>query len=139
MSVNIFIDTNIFVYAKLIHAKEPEKHEKAVYFLKNQLKNIIISTQVLNEFAQVLLKHHIDDHTILAAVQQISEETTVLPITLATVNKAWQIKIQYHFSYWDSLIIAVALLEKCEVLFTEDLQHNQLIEKQLIIKNPFLL
>ena len=93
----------------------------------------------MNEFAQVLLKHHIDDHTILAAVQQISEETTVLPITLATVNKAWQIKIQYHFSYWDSLIIAVALLEKCEVLFTEDLQHNQLIEKQLIIKNPFLL
>jgi predicted nucleic acid-binding protein len=138
MSVNIFIDTNIFVYAKLINAEEREKHEKAVYFLKHQMKNIIISTQVLNEFAQVLLKHHIDDNTIIAAVQKISEETTVLPITLATVNKAWQIKIQYRFSYWDSLIIAAALLKECEVLFTEDLQHNQLIEKQLIIQNPLL-
>ena len=38
----------------------------------------------------------------------------------------------------DSLMISSALLNNCNILYSEDLQHNQLIENQLQIINPFL-
>jgi len=138
MNGNIFVDTNIFVYAKLFNEKEKLKRQKAVSFFKNQTNRVVISTQVLNEFSNVLLRHKVTDNAIIAAVNEIAQVTKVPPLTLATVQKAWQIKQQYHFSYWDSLIISAALLENCETLFTEDLQHGQLIEKQLVIQNPLI-
>jgi len=55
------------------------------------------------------------------------------------VRRLWvyKIKSRYQFSYWDSLIIASALENGCIILFTEDLQHNQMIEETLWVKNPF--
>jgi predicted nucleic acid-binding protein len=35
------------------------------------------------------------------------------------------------------LILATALAEKCTRVYSEDLQHGQLIESYLIIQNPF--
>jgi predicted nucleic acid-binding protein len=138
MNAKVFVDTNIFVYAKLFNAKEKLKYQKAVSFFNNQTNQVVISTQVLNEFSNVLLRHKVADNAIIAAVNEIAQVTKVSPLTLETVQKAWQIKQQYHFSYWDSLIISAALLENCETLFTEDLQHGQLIEKQLVIQNPLI-
>ncbi|WP_353573098.1 PIN domain-containing protein [Candidatus Albibeggiatoa sp. nov. BB20] len=135
MNANVFVDTNIFVYAKLFNEKDKLKYQKAVSFFNNQTSQVIISTQVLNEFSNVLLRHKVTDNAIIAAVNEIAK---VSLLTLETVQKAWQIKQQYHFSYWDSLIISAALLENCETLFTEDLQHGQLIEKQLVIQNPLI-
>ncbi len=51
---------------------------------------------MLNEFSNVLLRQKVADNTIIAAVNEI---TQVSPLTLETVQKAWQIKQQYHFSY----------------------------------------
>jgi predicted nucleic acid-binding protein len=138
MNANIFVDTNVFVYAKLFNEKEKLKYQKAVSFFNNQTNRVVISTQVLNEFSNVLLRHKVADNAIIAAVNEIAQVTKVSPLTLATVQKAWLIKQQYHFSYWDSLIISATLLENCETLFTEDLQHGRLIEKQLVIQNPLI-
>jgi predicted nucleic acid-binding protein len=138
MNANIFVDTNVFVYAKLFNEKEKLKCQKAVSFFNNQTNRVVISTQVLNEFSNVLLRHKVADNAIIAAVNEIAQVTKVSPLTLATVQKAWLIKQQYHFSYWDSLIISATLLENCETLFTEDLQHGRLIEKQLVIQNPLI-
>ena len=44
---------------------------------------------------------------------------------------------KYKFSYWNSLIIASALQNNCTILYSEDMQHNQLIENKLRIINPF--
>jgi predicted nucleic acid-binding protein len=44
---------------------------------------------------------------------------------------------RYKFSLYDSVIVASALRNDCEVLYTEDLQHGQVIERQLEILNPF--
>ena len=46
--------------------------------------------------------------------------------------------IRYKFSFYDSIIIAAALDAKCSILYTEDLQHKQIIEKTLTIINPFI-
>ncbi len=45
---------------------------------------------------------------------------------------------QYQFQLFDAIIVASALESGCNTLYTEDLQHGQLIEGQLRISNPFL-
>ncbi|APB35038.1 Putative nucleic-acid-binding protein, contains pilt domain [Gloeomargarita lithophora Alchichica-D10] len=49
-----------------------------------------------------------------------------------------EINIRYGYSYWDSLIIATALQSNCNILYSEDMQHDQLIEGKLRIINPLL-
>ena len=98
---------------------------------------IIVSTQILNEFSNVLIRHKIDDDKIQYLVGAIIEECDICPVDLKTVERAWHIRIKYQFSYWDSLIVASALGMNCSVLYTEDLQHNQIIEEKLKITNPY--
>lgn len=43
----------------------------------------------------------------------------------------------YVFSYWDSLVISSALESGCSILYSEDMQNGQVINKKLTIKNPF--
>jgi predicted nucleic acid-binding protein len=137
MSDKVFIDTNIFVYAKLITDKDKTKHLLARSFLESLQNGVVVSTQVLSEFASVLIKHRILDNDIQVAISAIAENSVVSPVSLNTLKEAWKIKTRYQFSYWDSLIVASALENQCTTLFTEDLQHNQVIEEKLCIKNPF--
>ncbi|WP_456325324.1 PIN domain-containing protein [Desulfonauticus submarinus] len=53
------------------------------------------------------------------------------------IKLAIEIKEKYKFSYWDSLIVASALENNCSILYTEDMQDGQIIEKKLEIVNPF--
>ena len=141
MKDRIFIDTNIFVYAFL----EPEdnydkpKHFRSVELLNSlQELNVFISIQVLNEFYNSLLKYQIADEKIQEKLQQIIDVVFVSHLTLKTIKKCWEIKMKYRFSYYDSLIIASALENDCLILYTEDMQHGQIIEKRLKIINPFV-
>jgi len=68
----------------------------------------------------------------------IRPEAELDEISINTIRMSWEVKLKYHFSVYDSLIIASALEAGCEVLYTEDLQHNQLIENKLRIVNPFV-
>lgn len=54
------------------------------------------------------------------------------------INSATLIADKYHFSFYDSLIIAAALKASYKVLYSEDMQHGQVIENTLTIVNPFL-
>ena len=57
-------------------------------------------------------------------------------MTIAILFEALDIKSKYGFSYWDSAIVAAAVLQGCDTLYTEDLQHGQSIG-DLTIVNPF--
>ena len=59
-------------------------------------------------------------------------------INAKTIHSGLHVMERYRFSWFDSLIIAAALEAGCETLFTEDLQHGQVIENRLTIFNPFL-
>lgn len=43
----------------------------------------------------------------------------------------------YRYSYYDSLIIAAALEQSCTILYSEDMQNEQIIEHHTLILNPF--
>jgi predicted nucleic acid-binding protein len=60
----------------------------------------------------------------------------VVLLRKSSVDKALSLANQYKYSYWDSLIIASALENKCKILYTEDMQDGQIIEGKLKKENP---
>jgi predicted nucleic acid-binding protein len=129
-----FIDTNIIVYN---YAKvEPEKYEKASKTLLGTGR--VCSTQVLSELSNVLSsKFRFTWPEIGAIFDEVVNALYVSTVSIATIEKAHALSERYKYSYYDSLILASAIESQCEILYSEDFQHNQLIEGVRII-NPFL-
>ena len=135
MSDRFFIDTNILVYSSL--KDELTKHDRAVSFITSlKGNNVFVSTQVLSELYVALLKHGVEEASIVKILTQITDVFNVMAITLDTVVSAWKLKKRHQFSYWDSLIVASALEAGCTSLFTEDMQHGQILGKKIKIINP---
>jgi len=62
-------------------------------------------------------------------------------MSYSTIEVGFALIEKYSFSFWDSLIVATAIKNGCNTLFTEDLQHNQRItfgKKHLTVINPFI-
>jgi predicted nucleic acid-binding protein len=129
-----FLDTNILIYA--YSNSEPDKADQANALLFEG--ESLISLQVVNEFANICLrKLHQTEKTVTAAILEIASATRIVGFSLATQLQALQLRQNYRFSYYDALILATALENHCTTLFSEDMQHNQQIEGQLRIINPF--
>lgn len=62
---------------------------------------------------------------------------TVESLTIEDHDRAIGLMERYKFSLYDSLIAAAALRVGCKTLYAEDLQHRQVIDKQLTVVNPF--
>ena len=134
MSAKAFFDTNILIY--LYSVDEPEKQQLALQQIEST-KNRWISTQVLSEISNTLLKkfklNYSDIANVLTEIQSTFQIVSVKP---STIEHAIKLAQAYRFSYYDSLIIAAALEQSCEILYSEDMQHQQLIEQQLTLINP---
>ena len=136
MSEKIFFDTNIIVY--LYSDTETDKRDSIENLLEKN-KTSVISTQVINEFAYVMhRKRKISYVDIAKAVMELSEAFIIANINLSTINYALTIANKYKYSYFDGLMIASALENNCNILYTEDLHDTHIIEKTLKIKNPFV-
>jgi predicted nucleic acid-binding protein len=61
----------------------------------------------------------------------------VASVSKNTVLQSFEIKNRYRFSYWDSLVLSSALENGCNIIYSEDMQDNQLIDEVLRIVNPF--
>ncbi|MEW6419821.1 MAG: PIN domain-containing protein [Nitrospirota bacterium] len=137
MRDRIFLDSNILIYSSLQDDKG--KHNETLNFLeKLKGKIVFISTQVINEVYVALLKHELEDEDIQNIVLKIIDIYNSSIITVDTIKKSWNLRRIYNLSYWDSLIVASALESRCEVLYTEDMQDDLVINNTLTVKNPFL-
>jgi predicted nucleic acid-binding protein len=137
MTANVFLDTNLWVY---LHAKsEPQKQSAVKSLVAEHFETILISTQVLGELYNVLTKKKLTSPETARAI--ILEMATTFPVTdidTPKVLSALNVQNKYGYSYWDSLILATALLSDCAIVYSEDMQHKQLIEDKLPIINPLL-
>jgi len=140
---NVFIDSNLWVYAFIETQRNEEetKRNKIILLLEevNKKDNITISVQVINEFHwTVKTKYDVGEGEIRnKVINGILKVAKVTPVDLSIYKSAFQIRDNYNISYWDSLIITSALENGCNILYSEDMQHNQLIENRLRIINPF--
>ena len=136
MTDKVLFDTNIWVY---LYAKNlPDKSVKVRELVNNNFTSIIISTQILGEFYNVLTKKKLKskDET-KQIIQEMVTNFTIVEIDVLKVMAALEINSKYGYTYWDSLVVATALQHNCDILYSEDMQANQLIEKKTRIVNPF--
>lgn len=136
MKDKVLLDTNILVY--LYAQNPPDKSVKVRELVNNNFTSIIISTQILGELYNVLTKKKLKPKD--EAKQIVLEMVTnfnIVEIDVLKVMTALEINSTYGYTYWDSLVVATALQHNCEILYSEDMQANQLIEKKTRIVNPF--
>lgn len=107
-----FVDTNLWIY--LHSSTEPDKKDTVLETLNKYER--VISTQVLSEFSNVCIRK----------------------MGLPTVFKAIEVHKRYRYSFYDSLLIATALKNKCSYFLTEDMTDGQIVESSLVIKNIFI-
>jgi len=140
----VFVDTNVWIYGLTDSGLEADKKKREISLLvleellKQQVQ-IYISIQVINECHWNLVrKFELIDEKVTRLIQEnVIEITNVVSVDLSTYMKANMLRMRYHLSFWDSLIVASALESNCPVLYTEDMQDGQVIEGRLKIVNPF--
>ena len=138
MKDRIFIDTNVLVYIHLFDEESQDKRIELHDALHKRIDaELIINVQVINEFYNVLLRKNIEDNVIQEKIHSQLEICSASELSLKTVFSAWKLRTKYKYSYWDSLILASALENSCSILYSEDMQHDQVIEDNLKIINPF--
>ncbi|MEA2694935.1 MAG: hypothetical protein QOJ16_4322, partial [Acidobacteriota bacterium] len=135
----VFVDANILVYAEDRDAGS--KHIIARDLVADLWRSGegVLSVQVLQEFFVTVtrkMKRPLKPAEALAIVEQyltwrLVENTGDL--LLAGIRLASTLKV----SFWDALIVQAARVERCDRLWTEDLNHGQRIG-DLTILNPFL-
>jgi predicted nucleic acid-binding protein len=126
-----FFDTNVLLYLLSADAARADRAEALLAGGGH------ISVQVLNEFAAICarkLKMPWEEvRDVLAIVRTVCVTHSLTP---HAHDRAMPVCARYQLSFYDACIVAAASIAGCKLLYSEDLQHGQLIE-QLEIRNPF--
>lgn len=59
-----------------------------------------------------------------------------IAVSEALYHRALDVRGRWRFGFYDSLVVAAALMAGCRTLLSEDLQHGQKLDR-LTIVNPF--
>jgi predicted nucleic acid-binding protein len=132
MSGKPFFDTTILIYS--ISSDDPRSAIAESLLAAGGY----ISVQVLNEFAAVARRklnmswEEISD--ALSAVRVLCEPPIALSVGVH--EAALKIAARYGYQIYDALILAAALEQDCDLLYSEDMQNGQRFGTLTII-NPF--
>jgi len=136
MNDKVFLDTNVVIYS--YSEDEPKKKEIANDILEQYNNQIIISNQVINELSNTLFrKFKLDANEVREVILELNDNFPIVNFNLQTQLKGIELKGKYKLQFYDSMILATALENGCNIVFSEDMQHNQVIENRLTIINPF--
>jgi predicted nucleic acid-binding protein len=127
-----FFDTNVLLY---LASGDPVKADRAERLVA---AGGTISVQVLNEIGNVARRKMRmswkETNGFLAMVRGL---LPVVPVTIETHETGIALAERYGFSTYDAMIAASAMLSGCDVLWSEDLQHDMAVDGRLRIVNPF--
>lgn len=137
MSAKPFINTNVLVYS--FDHSDADKRGRARELLYGG-DDWVISWQVVQEFCNVALHRFarpmmIDDLSDFLRLVLIPH-CRIMP-TAQLYEQALQINAQTKYRFYDSLIVASALIAGADVLYSEDLQADRMIGNLRIV-NPFV-
>jgi predicted nucleic acid-binding protein len=126
-----FLDTNVLLYLLSSDAAKADRAETLA------AAGGVISVQVLNEFVSVASrKLRMSMSEIREVLSAIRAVCTVEPLSIQTHDLGFDLAQRFGLTIYDALIVAAALLAKCRIVYSEDLQDGQIIES-LTVRNPF--
>lgn len=127
-----FIDSNVLLY---LLSADADKANRAEAIAR---AGGLISVQVLNEIANVarrkLAMSWMEINEVLTLIRSICPTE---PLTIEIHDRGRLVAERYGLNVYDAMIVAAALFTGCETLYSEDMQHGLLIDRQLRICNPF--
>lgn len=133
---DVFLDTNVLIYAAAGRKNEPRKAEIANRIIETE--DFCLSVQVLQEFYVNVRKREIN----LPEEQTNAWIANLLEFECATIDMdifitALGLSKRYQISYWDSALIAAAKRLGARTLMTEDLNSGQDYDG-VVAHNPFI-
>lgn len=136
-----FIDTNVFVYALL--SREPLKKQRALHLVEHALGTAMgcVSYQVIQEFANVALRkfaHRFSTEQCKQFINAAMQPLNRVASSPALMDTALDLQRETGYGLYDCLILAAALECEASVLYSDDLQQQQVLRATLRIVNPFL-
>lgn len=138
MSDNVFVDTNILLYAR--DASEPDKQPVAASLIADLWESGKgrLSVQVLNEFFVNVTRKLDPGLTADEAWDEIETLTAWRPVALdmPLVTRTFSAHRRYGLSWWDSMIVAAAEASNCSRILSEDLSDTQAYFGIAVV-NPF--
>ena len=137
MSVDVFLDTNVLIYAVSSSPAESEKKERALDLILNA--DFGLSAQVLQEFYVNVTRKIAKPMTPDAAVALLEQLRSfpMVPTDYPLIVAGVEASLRFEISYWDGAIIAAAECLGATTLYTEDLSHGQRYGSVEAV-NPFL-
>jgi predicted nucleic acid-binding protein len=130
----IALDTNVLIYN---HGNDGDPKQVIADSLFDNVP--IISTQVISEYLNVMKRiSKMKKSDLLKMCAEWLEDCQIQSVSVSTIKLAHHIVQKYDFQLFDSIIVASALEAGCDILYSEDMQHNQVIEDTLTILNPFV-
>jgi predicted nucleic acid-binding protein len=135
----IMIDTNLLVY--LYDTNEPERQSQAQRVLDylEISSSGRLSVQNLAEFCHVIINKLDPPLTPSEALHQVELFMSIWPVfdlTPMVVIEACRGVQDHQLSYYDAQVWATARLNQVLIVFSEDFQHNQVLEGVRFV-NPF--
>ena len=139
MTDTVFVDTNVFVYAR--DTSEAAKQALAAEWLQTLWleQRGRTSVQVLSEYYTVVTRKLRPGLSVDEAWEDVAALFSWQPqeIDRRVLERAHEIERRHALSWWDSLIVAAAQLQNCDMLLSEDLQHGWTCGT-LTVRNPFV-
>jgi predicted nucleic acid-binding protein len=131
----VFIDTNLWLYA-FLDTGDSDKSTRAKELFEET--EPMLSVQVINEVCVNLIKKaRFSEEQISALIESFYEKYPIVEVDESILLNASQLRREYSFSFWDSLVVACALAANAEILYSEDMQNGLVIRGMLTILNPF--
>lgn len=126
-----FVDSNVVLY---LLSGDAAKADRAQAILA---AGAVISVQVLNEVTSVCLrKFKMPWQEVEALLLALKAACEVLPLTVASHEKAVELAKQFQLSFYHAHMVASAVLCGASTLFTEDM-HAGLRVGPLVLRDPF--
>lgn len=128
-----FVDTNVLLYLIATDAAKAARAERLL------ARRIVVSVQVLNEFANVARrKQSLDWDELTQVLAGIRQFADVRPLTFDTHERGLALARRCQLGLYDAMIAAAAIEAGCDTLLTEDFQVGQVLADRLTIRNPFV-
>jgi predicted nucleic acid-binding protein len=136
LPVPVFIDTNIVVYADDV--AYPEKQAIAAALIANAYAagDAVISTQVMQEYYNAAVNKLNMDAALAVERLRFFARFEVVSTTPQLVIVATDLHRLKRLSFWDALILQSAMSSGCHTLYSEDMNHGEIVNGVEIV-NPF--
>ncbi len=138
MSFMNALDTNIWIYAH--DRRDAEKQKKAQAIIAQE-RPLALPWQVGCEFIAACRKLESQGFTAKDAWDALADMQTLADVVLLPCSDLWfetrHLLDRHQLSFWDALLVAACIRGGVQVLYSEDIAGDRVIEGLKVI-NPFV-